>query len=199
MAHSDRNDDPAPDRTPDQVIDWSAVDPRPAAPPPAQAHSANAAPAPTERKPREGSPTSPAQEASDAARPVSVRKPRRFRRTVFGLASFLAVGAFIQATLGGLGVLGDLSTALDYHRGFVHLLEFVPIVLAVFAFIGRDWLAGAVGVVLFFLIGFQYALIRLSGAPRGLHVANGLLVFALALVVATLRAPRPRRAPSAGA
>lgn len=109
-------------------------------------------------------------------------------------------GVVMQIALAGAGLLGDdaywatgRSEFLDAHVVFVHVLELFPILFILTGFIGLDRQAGWVGLVLFFLIGLQYALIEQAGIVRSFHVLNALVIFTLALLMTLSRIPwRPR-------
>lgn len=115
------------------------------------------------------------------------------------LAVVLFVCVAIQAVLGGYAAWSGRAFA-DAHVTFVHVFELIPILIAVAGFASRDVVAGTVGVVLFVLIGAQYALIGAGEMVRPLHIANAFLIFGVALAMAQARGPwRMRSRQATGA
>lgn len=99
----------------------------------------------------------------------------------------------IQVALAGLAVMSDESY-WGYHTTFVHVVEAIPLLLAIAAGLGRANAALVVASVLgWLLIGFQYAFAGMRPSLlAGLHVVNALAIFALALLLVRIpRAPGP--------
>ncbi|MCQ6561594.1 DUF6220 domain-containing protein [Paenibacillus mendelii] len=103
---------------------------------------------------------------------------------VFVCLAWLFVGCIvIQTFLAGAAIFDDPGRWSD-HAAFVHLFEFVPILMLLFAFIGRlpnkvRWQTAA----LFVLIFAQYftSHVQIAGA---LHPVLALVLFWLSLSVA---------------
>jgi hypothetical protein len=108
------------------------------------------------------------------------------------LAVFLVCLVF-QVFLAGMGLLG--GSTMEAHTSFIHVFEFVPILIALCGFLGADKVAGWSGIVLMILIEAQYALIYSSiGILRAMHPVNALVIsgitFAL-LLQRPLLTPQP--------
>lgn len=125
---------------------------------------------------------------ADSVAPSMPAWRSRAAATVPYLLMAMVAGTLIQAYLGGAGYMAD-GSYFATHKSFVHLLELFPVLLAVAGFLGRDKVAAWSGVALFFLIGFQYGLVRADGLVRALHVANGFVIFGVALILLVQRWP----------
>jgi hypothetical protein len=148
--------------------------------------------------PTSGCPAAPAQ--TQHARPTSeLDAPARVRwsRLAFAaLAVFLVAAVVVQIFLAGLAVFVD-GRRWAIHESFVHVFEFVPLVMLAFGFAGRVCRAMITSTVaIFVLIMLQYALAqqRTSDVPQiaGLHAVNAAVIYYLALSLArqALRAVR---------
>lgn len=105
-------------------------------------------------------------------------------RLAFRILAWLYVcGLFGQVFLAGLAVWGE--GPWDWHKNFVHILEFIPIIMAGLAFVGRlpsrmRWLT----IVAVVQIAMQYALVKSGiGAVSALHAVNALLLFWVAVMM----------------
>jgi hypothetical protein len=115
------------------------------------------------------------------------------------LAWLFLAGIGVQVFFAGKGIFVGPGWWLQ-HRSFVHLLEALPVLMLVLAFIGRlpasvKWLTAAA----FGLIGVQYATIEM-GLPTlaAFHPVNAVLLFWLVLILAQ-RTPRHDDTASASA
>lgn len=114
---------------------------------------------------------------------VELSAPIRLARIVFaGLASVFLAGVLTQVFFAGMGAFGaDWS----WHRSFVHLLEPLPLLMILVAFVGRlPWGLRLLPLGLLVLIGAQYAFASVAVPAAALHPANALLIFWLSLLVA---------------
>lgn len=105
------------------------------------------------------------------------------RGYVLSAGAFM-VGVLIQVYLAGMAVFVD-PTYWGLHTTFVHILELIPAIMLVLAFIGglpREMKLIPVG--LFVLIIVQYATaIAFSGTVvAALHPVNALVMFAIAMI-----------------
>ena len=114
------------------------------------------------------------------------------------LAAFLC-GLVIQVFLAGYG-LGELGhQGMEAHVQFAGVLELVPILIAVFAFLGADKWAGWGGVVLAVQFSLQHALVAMTDPVlRALHPTNGVLMLLLTLGL-LLHRPMWHKPPPAAA
>lgn len=99
-------------------------------------------------------------------------------------AGAFVVGVLIQVYLAGMAVFVD-PTYWGLHTTFVHILELIPAIMLVLAFIGgfpREMKLIPVG--LFMLIIVQYATaIAFSGTVvAALHPVNALVMFGIAMI-----------------
>jgi hypothetical protein len=115
---------------------------------------------------------------------------RRSRLAFRGAAALFLLSLAVQAYLAGAAVMSD-TAFWQYHRGFVHVFEGVPLLLLLLAFLGRGTPGLALASFLgWLLIGLQYAFAGMRpSAVAGLHAVNALLLFGLAIA---LLAARPR-------
>ena len=115
---------------------------------------------------------------SAAELPVPVRVARIF---FAGLSSAFVAGVLTQVFFAGMGAFGaDWS----WHRSFVHLLEPLPLLMILVAFVGRlPWGLRLLPLGLLVLIGAQYAFASVAVPAAALHPANALLIFWLSLLV----------------
>lgn len=122
------------------------------------------------------------------------REPPRVRvaRVAYTvLAWIFAICVALQVFLAGLAIF-DGPAWWSEHRSFVHLFEFVPLLMLVAALLGNmstraKWLS----LLAFGLVALQYGFVILgsvSGAAlAALHPVNALLIFGLAIRLATGR------------
>lgn len=109
---------------------------------------------------------------------------RRFSKLTFLGLSWILVGCIAAQTfLAGLAVFSD-PAHWSKHVSFVHFMEFVPLLMLLFAFIGKlpvqaRWLSAA----LFALIFSQYATAHAPGAGA-LHPVIALVLFWVSVVTA---------------
>lgn len=111
------------------------------------------------------------------------------------LAWVLLACIAIQVFLAGMAVFGGPAN-WGMHTGFVHLFELVPLIMIPLAFLGRlprglRWHP----LVVFFLIGLQYALAQAGTTVAALHPVNALLIFWVTLGMA--RGSSTKRSPVA--
>ncbi len=108
----------------------------------------------------------------------------RMARAVFhGLAWILVACIVIQTSLAGIAVFTDPAKWIQ-HQAFVHFFEFVPILMIIFAFVGRlskklRWQSFG----LFLLIYSQYMTAHVPGAGA-IHPVIALVLFGFSLHVA---------------
>lgn len=123
--------------------------------------------------------------------PVKPREPgwRRASRVAIPWLFLVMLGCIIlQISLAGAGVLAD-PQYLDVHSDFVHVFEFLPLLIILAGVLAKDWPATGAGVALFFLIGLQYAFIEATGMVRTGHVLNAMMIFAIAMLMMHERLP----------
>jgi len=143
----------------------------------------------------------PPQQPKAPARAGLPKWRRGFWMPFPSLAELLVAGVIVQVYLAGAAVFGAVDWT--YHTTFIHVVEIIPVAMAVCAFLGGRYVAGwwSLGVLL--AIELQYALahilqlnptrnLRLLAA---LHPANALLIFGIALMLAK-RYPLWRRPSS---
>jgi len=112
------------------------------------------------------------------------KKSIRLWRRVFALLAWLMVACIVaQTLLAGMAIFND-PKHWDSHVVFVHLFEVVPLLMILFAYLGRlpkgtGWLCLA----LFGLIFLQYLTANLKGAGA-FHPVMALVLIVLALYVA---------------
>ncbi|MBX5446578.1 MAG: hypothetical protein IRZ30_15555 [Sphaerobacter sp.] len=136
---------------------------------------------------------SPSEAQDRYARTEPVRGHRS--RVAFRILAWLFVGCvLVQVLIAGLAIF-DTPLRWSWHENFVHMFEYLPLILLVLAFTGRmprriRWVSfGA-----FAMIGMQYAFIGLARdlnipAIAALHPVNAMLIFWVALFLA--RSARP--------
>ena len=90
------------------------------------------------------------------------------------LSSAFVAGVLVQIFFAGMGAFGaDWS----YHLTFVHLLEPLPPLMVLVAFVGRlPWGLRLLPLALTFLIGVQYAFANATVPAAALHPVNGFLI-----------------------
>lgn len=113
----------------------------------------------------------PPKKIARARLSVAARPARIFYAA---LSSALAAGVLVQVFFAGMGAFGaDWS----YHLTFVHLLEPLPPLMVLVAFIGRlPWGLRLLPLALTFLIGVQYAFANAAVPAAALHPVNGFLI-----------------------
>lgn len=115
---------------------------------------------------------------------TSVSGGVKISRYLFALLAWLTVACVVlQTFLAGMAVFTD-PIHWKHHTTFVHLFEFLPIILMILAFTGKlpnalRWQSAA----LFVLIFAQYFTAHFPGAGA-VHPVIALLLFWLALAVA---------------
>lgn len=118
------------------------------------------------------------------------------------LAWLFAAGVVVQVFLAGLSLF-DSALRWDDHRVFGSAIGIVPILLLVYAVVGRLGLRLIGGAaLLFWLYGLQFAFAHAgNGYVAALHPVNALALFALAVALgrAARRAPTVGRAAPAEA
>lgn len=99
------------------------------------------------------------------------------------------VGVMVQAGLAGAFVFAQ--TSIRYHVGFVHVIEFIPLVMLACAIIGRKGPLAIWGsALLIALVAAQYALAKASpNLVSALHVVNALVIFGVALILVERHPP----------
>jgi hypothetical protein len=116
------------------------------------------------------------------------RRMRTLRLTYIGLAWIFLACVVVQFFLAGLGVFVG-AAQFEVHRGFGYLFGWLTVIMLVVALagrLGRRWvLLPAVLLVLFFMQSV-FVLLR-DDYPffAALHPVNGLIIFAIAMHVAT--------------
>jgi hypothetical protein len=120
----------------------------------------------------------------------------RFLYIALGVILLASVG--LQVFFAGAALLVN-SSYLELHRTFAHILELFAILLPIVAIFSRlGWRLGLMSLLPFFLIALQYIFLYAvvgMGLPlwtRGLHAANAIVIFwvALHLTTAALRQSR---------
>ncbi|WP_029192191.1 DUF6220 domain-containing protein [Paenibacillus harenae] len=108
----------------------------------------------------------------------------RFFRGAFLIFAWLFVACIIvQTFIAGMALFSD-SSAWKMHATFVHLFEYLPVLMLICSFAGQvpvrlRWLSGA----LFVLIFAQYFTANVPGAGA-VHPVLALLMFWLSIYVA---------------
>lgn len=121
-----------------------------------------------------------------ARRQASPSEPTRGRnsRIAFAILAWLLIACVaVQVYLAGIGVFeGRWSD----HLNFVHIFEYVPIIMLILSLTGRmrhrvRWLSFAA----FAMIWLQYAFVEMdTPAVQALHPVNGMLIFGVAVLLA---------------
>ena len=113
---------------------------------------------------------------------------RAFETAYAALAWVFVLCVGYQVFLAGMAVFVDAINWVR-HVSFVHYFELIPVVMLIVAFVGKMPKGQGLYLrptLLFVLVGLQYAL---AGSGRGvlaaLHPVNALLIFWLAVAVAT--------------
>ncbi len=97
------------------------------------------------------------------------------------LSSALVACVVVQVFFAGVGAFG---ADWDWHLGFVHFLELLPLLMIPVAFVGRlSWELRLLPFGLLVLIGAQYALANVAAPAAALHPVNALLIFWVSLLV----------------
>lgn len=137
-----------------------------------------------------GADASPTGYDPRSARPSDLPGRVRWSRRAYQVLAWAFVACVAaQVFLAGLGVFVS-PIRWTWHETFVHLFEYLPLLMLVLAFTGRlshrlRWLTA----LSFVLIGLQYAFIEIGrdtgvGEIAALHPVNGLLIFWLAVTLA---------------
>lgn len=120
-----------------------------------------------------------------------------WRRNLGNAVPWMAVALFfcllVQVFLAGAGLFRD-ATFLDWHATFVHAFEFLPLLMAVFAGIGRERVSMWMSIAILVLIELQYPTAPFMGpltdtwAPA-LHPVNAVIITVLTVVLVLQRPP----------
>lgn len=114
------------------------------------------------------------------------------------LLGLFVLGGIIQVFLAGYGIENLGAQGMEYHITFAHILEGIPLLILIAGFVGADWRAGVVGIVLFALFWVQYLVLDSHySAINAVHAANGALLILVAFAFMMRRLPR--RAPPVAA
>ncbi|AZN39218.1 DUF6220 domain-containing protein [Paenibacillus albus] len=101
---------------------------------------------------------------------------RNFKIIYYVLAWLFAASLFVQVFLAGLAIFdnGDWSM----HKSFIHYFEFTPIIMIIFAALGRmGWRTITLSAVLYLFIIFQYISVNLDArALAAIHPVTALLL-----------------------
>jgi hypothetical protein len=110
-------------------------------------------------------------------------KIQKHSRTLFILLAWiLLLGLFTQISLAGLAIFynGELWA---YHKALVSIMEFVPVIMFVFACIGEiHKMFRTLTFMLFFIINFQYY--TTNGWLGAIHAVFTLVIFMMTLFIA---------------
>lgn len=159
-----------------------------------------------------GAPSTSGQ-SPGTGRPASVRWTNQdlpaWRQNIWKafpiLAGILLLAVVVQVYLAGAAIW-KATPSWEAHKTFVHVLEFIPILMIIVGFIGGRKAAGWWSVGLFAAISLQYGLAsiyNMSDASRNLqfvgalHVVNALFIFGVALLLAKRYSSWMHRKPSA--
>lgn len=119
---------------------------------------------------------------------------RGFRAAVPWVLAVLLTCVVLQIGMGAAAAVGGDYGYIPAHGAMAGILHLVPLVLILFAALGKDWPALAAGATVLVLVTIQFPLLELEGALRGLHVLNALVVFTVTLLTMHARIPWTRRA-----
>lgn len=121
------------------------------------------------------------------AKPKKPVAPWRLKlgKAVPWLFTLFAAGALVQVFFAGYGIENLGAQGMEYHRGFAHVIEVVPLLIILVGFLGADWRGGVWGIVLFVQFQAQYAFLASDlAAVNALHAANGAAMLVVAAVMA---------------
>ena len=158
-----------------------------------------------ELKPARVRPVPPAINSPDYQPPEQPAiKPTPRWRTAFAhavpwLLAVLLTTVILQIALGAAMALGGDYGYLEAHGMLAGILHLVPLLVIVAGILAKDWPATGAGVAVLLLVGVQYPLIELTGAVRGMHVLNALLIFTVTLLTMHERMPWVKRVKPAKA
>lgn len=132
---------------------------------------------------------------ADNVLPIQANGRVRWGRIAFRLLAWLLAGGIaVQVFFAGLAIFAGPSWWRT-HTTFVHLIEVLPLLMLIAAFVGRlparaKWLS----IAALLLIGLQFVLVELAiPGVAALHPVNALLIFWLAISLARWSSPRPSR------
>jgi hypothetical protein len=159
----------------------------------AQAPPAPTLPRPTPVKPIPPPLNSPEGRAAAEAKAQAGAPPppkplprwrRGFRAVVPWLSVLFLCGLVVQVFFAGYGLMELGGQGMEWHLGFAHVIELVPLLLILCGFLGADRFGGSVGIVLLVLFQLQYLFIGLEDAPptvRALHPTNAAVMIAVTM------------------
>lgn len=111
-------------------------------------------------------------------------------KAVPGLLAAFMVGGLLQAFLAGYGIENLGAAGMDAHVAFAHVIEALPLLVAIVGFVGADWRGGVGGVVLLALFQLQYVFLAFGPAEvRALHALNGVVMVLVAAGLFVHRMP----------
>lgn len=150
------------------------------------------APRPTPVKPVPPPLNSPEGRAAAAAKAQADAPPapkplpgwrRGFRAVVPWLAVLYLCGLVVQVFFAGYGLTQVGNQGMDWHLGFAHVIEFIPLLIILCGFLGADKFGGSIGIVLLALFQLQYVFIGVTGPPtvRALHPTNAAVMVAVTM------------------
>jgi hypothetical protein len=115
----------------------------------------------------------------------TTHKPRTGVAHAYTVLAWLFVACLaVQMLLAGLAVF-DGASYWQPHRAFVHLFEYLPIVLLILAITARlrPWMIWLT-LVEILQIALQYALVNLGNIAAAFHPLNGTVLFVVAIALA---------------
>lgn len=106
------------------------------------------------------------------------------RRIYLALALGFAACVAVQVFFAGMGVFVD-AARWSWHSSFIHVFEFLPLLMLPLAFSARlsaavRWLTA----LLLALIALQYITANMGTPLAALHPVNGMLIFWVATIIA---------------
>jgi hypothetical protein len=149
-------------------------------------------------KPMPVRPVPPALNSREYEPPAPVVKEtpmwrRAFQASVSWLLVILLTTVVLQIGLGAAVAVGGDYDYLNAHGMLAGILHLLPLLIVIVGIVAKDWPAVGAGATVLVLVFIQYPLIELTGAMRGLHVLNALLIFTIALLTMHERMPWVKR------
>ena len=113
--------------------------------------------------------------------------------TVPWLLAILLTTVILQIALGAAMAVGGDYDYLEAHGMLAGILHLVPLLVLILGLLAKDWPAAGAGGAVLVLVVLQYPLIELTGAVRGMHVLNALVIFTITLLTMHERMPWVKR------
>jgi hypothetical protein len=154
---------------------------------------------PTVLKPTPVRPVPPALNSREYTPPETTPPKQTPKwRTAFAavipwLLAVLLTIVILQIALGAAMALGGDFDYLNAHGMLAGVLHLVPLLLLIVGLLAKDWPAAGAGAAVLVLVTLQYPLIEMTGALRGMHVLNALLIFTITLLTMHERMPWVKR------